>query len=737
MPRAMAPLPADSETPAPINDDVAAILKGLKLDKQFFANRLNAGVLKSLSPMKPGSPGEEPHADGNRRKSRPGTAGQIVSPDVDIYLNEALMPVLAQALDALSRQITKMNALGDKLDNRVRERFNPITWLAQQLLRRHPRAATTPRRMQIYRNFRDWSDYERGRRELLRCKPKIEGVFNGFKIRDSVGKNTLNAVIASIDDKFRLRGALKSNAEIQETVCGADPNEPVSPGAGARRRRSVLGGAGVMFDQFWCDFANAIVKHDVVSFSAIKEGRNLIQREEEEEKIRELVAKAEEERRQRAQEEHKRLLGLYETLYPKLQEDEVLKTIVDEGKILTGDFLKSTDPGFEIEVPPHGMHVVLLENLMILLGFETSASKGDEELTRTKSKKGTTLRSKVKHETKEIPSSPTKKDDKDKKLAKQKTMAEPSKKDVDAAPVEKKQAPSAEEQSGEQHWWTPALRHPWKVLQQLHGVKDANGIVEREILLAVTCPPENFINLKKKVETQFEVQAENGEDEEDPVSIVAAVSNKPSFEQLGKQLKMTRGRLDFFHELFSGFVQQIDPSKECAYPECPASLDKQTMYNMISELQPNITPAEFEARFRRIDTDGSGLIEFDEFVGWMYDDDVAVIGMSVKKLSFEDLAADFEIPLDLVKYIYDCFVNELDEEVVDHYPDKPAAMPYDTMWMLINTLTPSAQKAEFDIAFRQIDVEKTNACTFDEVLEVLDFQALPKELREKYGYAIA
>lgn len=153
---------------------------------------------------------------------------------------------------------------------------------------------------------------------------------------------------------------------------------------------------------------------------------------------------------------------------------------------------------------------------------------------------------------------------------------------------------------------------------------------------------------------------------------------------------------------------------------------------MMCELQPDITPAEFEARFRRIDSDGSGHIEFDEFMAWVHGDDVAVVGSEVKKPSFEDLAQDFGISLDLVKYIYDCFVNELEEGVVDGYPDKPAAMPYDTIWMLTNILTPWARKKDFDVAFKQVDMEKKGACTFDELLETLDFQALPKELKEKY-----
>lgn len=704
------------------NDETAGILKGLKLDKKFFTERLNASVLQSLAPESflDGGGGSVP------RKKQGG-------PDFDIYLNESVMPVLAQALDALCRQITKMKTLGDKMDSRVRSRFNPVTWLAQQLLRRHPRAATTPRRMHIYRSFRDWADYERGRRELLRCKAKIEEVFNGFKLKDGVGKNTVPVVVASVDDCFRLRGALKGNPHVEEAI-KPDPGEMGSIPVTRRRRSSVLGGGFIQFDHFWSKFSNAIVKHDVVSFSAIKEGRRLIKLEEEENARREEAARLEEERRQQAEAEHQRLLGLYQELYPKLQQNEMLKSIIDDGKILTGDFLKPTDPGFEIEVTPNGAHVLLLEELMGLLGYSArKKSKRAGEYKRSGSKQQTKIfRTKVRHETgtsKDEPA-PPKKDDR--KAERIKSQWADAKNEVDAAPPEQKKKPGPEQVAGEDRWWTPELKSFWKVLQVLQDVKDPSGAVEREVLQAMTPLPDGFTNLRKRVDMQFEVKAENG-NEEDPIDIVAQISKKPSFEELSRQLNMTRGRLDFFHELFEGFLQQSDPGKQCAYPECPASLDKTTMFSLISELQPTISEAELEARFRRIDADGTGQIEFDEFVRWVYDDEVAVIGAGAKKMTLEELAKDYGIPLDLVKYIYDCFVNELEEGVEDHYPDKPAAMPYDTIWMLVNILTPTAEKKNFDNNFKQLDVENKGKCTFDEVLELLDFEALPSELRTKYG----
>ena len=50
-------------------------------------------------------------------------------PDFDVYLTESLMPVLAQALDALGRQVSRMEQQGSKLDARVGARlFSGMRW---------------------------------------------------------------------------------------------------------------------------------------------------------------------------------------------------------------------------------------------------------------------------------------------------------------------------------------------------------------------------------------------------------------------------------------------------------------------------------------------------------------------------------------------------------------------------------------------------------------------------------
>jgi len=56
------------------------------------------------------------------------------------------------------------------------------------------------------------------------------------------------------------------------------------------------------------------------------------------------------------------------------------------------------------------------------------------------------------------------------------------------------------------------------------------------------------------------------------------------------------------------------------------------MKELILEVVPSLSEAEFEARFMRIDTDGSGVVEYDEFVTWVHMDEVQVVGGRVAQL---------------------------------------------------------------------------------------------------------
>eukprot|EP00931_Biecheleriopsis_adriatica_P079762 TRINITY_DN53104_c0_g1_i1.p1 TRINITY_DN53104_c0_g1~~TRINITY_DN53104_c0_g1_i1.p1 ORF type:complete len:739 (-),score=206.98 TRINITY_DN53104_c0_g1_i1:152-2368(-) len=719
--------------PAPVNDEVAAILKGLKLDRKFFTEKLDGTVVASLAPRDPDA-GSKPMSRQISRSSHR---------DFDIYLGEAMMPVLAQALDALCRQIVRMEKQGKSLDAKVRARFNPITWLAQQLLRRHPRAATTPRRMTIYRNFRDWSDFEHGRRDVLRSKERVREVFKMFSRRGdgAVERNAMPNVINDIDDVLHVRGALKGSNAIADEF-------NLEKGVAFTKKASI-GGECLTFDQFWFLFANAIMKNDIITHSAIKEGEKLKEQEEAENRLLKEAAKQEEQRRQKVLQEHQRLLGVYEVLYPKLANDEGLKQILEGGKVLTGDFLKPTDPSFDKEVTPFGPHVGLLEEMLNLLGFETTPltkeSLGDASPVGDGRK---LFRPKVKHQTVKPGEDPSKKDAKEEQMKSQKSGRRGSVRPMKEPPKEAAPEPSAEAsqekapdpatpQAGKSDpWWIPELKAAWMVLQEMFMVKP-DGLVEKKVLSQLIVATDEFVDLKRKVECEFEARAESSEGANDMLDLLlnrASDGRKPSMEELGRRHHMTQGRLNFFHDLFESFLppQEDGTPGACLYPQCPASIDKKTMFRLVAEVQHAMGEAEFEARFRRIDKDNSGLIEFDEFVQWIHDDEVQLVD-ATQKPTFDELAAQFHVSVDLIMYIYACFQEELDDGMEDKYPTNCANLAQENAWGLFNILVPVTDKTKFNKDFESVDVQKKGSVHFDEFLELVDFEALPKELRGKYG----
>jgi len=673
---------------AAAKDEVAAILKGLQLDKRFFMSRLQQDTLQDLMPVMPKSMQREGMADmdesGQARikkvKSKgmkaTGTSGGEQGADFDIYLNEAVMPVLAQALDSLCRQLTRMEQQGDQLDPKVRQRFNPMTFLGQQLLRRHPRCARTPRRQGIYRNFSAWADQERGRREMLRRKESVHQVFKGFLLRGVVQRDTISTVLESIDDTMQLGGLLKSHPEMQRVFMGGGEEEDLTrQKSSGPRRKANFKGTTFDFSTFWYLFANVIMSHDVVPFSVIQRGIEIqkqmaldrAKREEEDRKF--------EEERLRKEEEQRQQLAAYEILYESLITNDQLADILNNSKILTGDDVRPTDPGYEFEVTPKGKHVTLLADLLILLGFES-------------------LRT-----------------------------AEPE----------------------PERFWDGNLACAWQVCQEMFKVEIADGVVEREVLERLIVPPVGFMMLRGMVEDELERRndtpgSKDKDDDDDAAMALASGGKKPSMDELGMKFGMTMARIDWLHQLFESFLPPDpnagpnDPPPCCLYPDCPAAIPKAQMKNLISEMKPDLTEAEFEMRFSRIDEDGSGMVEFDEFVQWIYTDDVKVAGSAGgAKMSFDELADMHGETIEMIKYIYSTFVDTLGEGQVDRYPEQPGALTREESARLCKVLAPRMSQTDFEESFDRVDLDAKGQLDFDEFLEVVDLDELPAELRDNYG----
>jgi hypothetical protein len=434
------------------NDEVAAMLQALKLDKGFFEAHLRRGRA-----VDPGGAEEEGHSnmDSERvkkwrsRPSRvPGDAPPNPNKDFDVYLGEALMPVLAQSLDSLCRKVSRMDDQGDKLDPKVRERFNPLTFLAQQLLRRHPKGAKTPRRQELYQRFHGWADFERGRREMVQRKVEVMDVFSGFMLRGVVQTEDVPNVLKAVDDTMHLQGRLASHkAMAAGSAFGARQrllSDAGAVGAGGPRRTRARSSffqndGGVGWPKFWSTFSSALLSDDVVPHSALLRGDRR-KKEELEERARRADAEARLADAQSQREaDYQQQMSAYGELHARLVADEQLCLIRRESKILTGDDVRPKDPGYEFEIPPKGEHIHLLQQLMELLGLL---------------------------ETREVP------------------------------------------RDGKEWWWTADKADAWTVLQEIHNAELADGVVEREVLEKVLVPPSGFMALKLRVADELEKRAE-------------------------------------------------------------------------------------------------------------------------------------------------------------------------------------------------------------------------------------
>lgn len=691
------------------NDEVAAMLQALQLNKGFFDDRLRRDKSLSLeevdgSDSLPAQPMVQHSFTEDLKRARSRMAKKLSektsgSLDFDIYLNEALMPVLAQSLDSLCRQVSRMDEQGDRLDPKVRARFNPLTFLAQQLLRRHPKCAKTPRRQALYQNFHQWADHERGRREMLRRKEEVMEVFSGFVLRGVVQMEDIPKVLKAIDDTMHLEGQLMnhsvmvkdfgararvSNLNSMGNIAATASNVGGSSPGGSGLRKSARNprarasffdkSTGVSWQRFWTTFSNIVMSHDVVTFTALKRGDELAKEEHEEKVLRTEAEERLAQARAQREEEYRQQMTAYEELYGRLCDDEKLNLILQEDKILTGDDVRPRDAGYEFEVAPKGRHVSMLQELLVLFGlFE----------------------------------------------------------------------PKQDSTENEENWWTSDLANSWIILQEMHRAELADGVVEREVLEQVLVPPAGFMALKLKIADELERRAEaKGEMEHlkmDDLRIPARVSTgvKPSYERLCERTGMTVGRIQWLHSLFESYMDP-DPANPDElpfdnYPDDPGCIAKQRMKELILEVQPELGESEFEARFKRIDQDNSGVVEFDEFVTWVHADEVRVVGDSNKKMTFEELAAHHEESLDVIMYLHTCFQDALPEGQVDRYPDEAAPLAEEELKNLVRILTPNVTEDDINQSFDTIDVDRKGRLDFDEFLEVLNMDELPQDLREKYS----
>merc|ERR1712224_1106926 len=127
-----------------------------------------------------------------------------------------------------------------------------------------------------------------------------------------------------------------------------------------------------------------------------------------------------------------------------------------------------------------------------------------------------------------------------------------------------------------------------------------------------------------------------------------------------------------------------------------------------------------------MDADGSGEMEFDEFVQWINEDELELEGgdEQQKKPSLAELCKRFTISEDRIMDLHSQFQQYLPPGEVDGYPDDPKALSRESVRQVLREIAPDISDDEFDEQFALIDMDKSEEIEFDEFLEFLDFDEI-------------
>lgn len=281
--------------------------------------------------------------------------------DFDVYLMEnGVMPVLLQGLDALSRHVDKLaSGKSDGSSSARKQKFNPLTWLAQYLLRNHP-THTSDHRDAMYRHLQELASVERGRRNLLRRLPEFETTWQLYTHGDGLSTSQIEQVFQQLDTLWNLDGefirCLPGNFAAR--IPCADPNK-------------------VTFNEFWNFFEEIVSTHDLLRLSVFENAEKRRQMAEQEaqdalERQRQREANiAEEERQQRL------LKTQFETLCADAYLNPELNQIMIKGAVLA------------YPMNLKGEHIVLILQLLRAWGHSLMDTEGrymeqDEWDDRTK-----------------------------------------------------------------------------------------------------------------------------------------------------------------------------------------------------------------------------------------------------------------------------------------------------------------------------------------------------------------
>ena len=190
--------------------------------------------------------------------------------------------------------------------------------------------------------------------------------------------------------------------------------------------------------------------------------------------------------------------------------------------------------------------------------------------------------------------------------------------------------------------WSYGMNRCWAAIQRSLGMSVQDGVVDRESLRKLAeiagssenLPSEQILDFLARVLIDWKDHVQSQEGEEDTnfsfpgrcaisfsgIEVPPPAPGKPSLDRLCRLFGISRLRLDWLHDQFKALLA----GGHDGYPEDPNALSRDQVKQLIDGLQPDITADEFELKFNQIDQDGSGQIEFDEFVEWMTLDKIEV-----------------------------------------------------------------------------------------------------------------
>eukprot|EP00747_Dinoflagellata_sp_TGD_P162980 gnl/TRDRNA2_/TRDRNA2_181194_c0_seq1.p1 gnl/TRDRNA2_/TRDRNA2_181194_c0~~gnl/TRDRNA2_/TRDRNA2_181194_c0_seq1.p1 ORF type:complete len:449 (-),score=107.08 gnl/TRDRNA2_/TRDRNA2_181194_c0_seq1:77-1423(-) len=273
--------------------------------------------------------------------------------DFDLYLTErSLMPLLLQGLDALTRHVDKQSNNDRQKEGERSVRFNPLTWLAQYLLRNHPRHVKD-HRSPMYREFSELASLERGRRVLLRKREEMEEMYILMaQEMDAANlvREDLPILIQNLDEQWYLQGVFVNNMP-------KDFQDLIPAGEEGSTTTNV-----VTFEDFWRWFEVYVQEHDVIRAGHFE---SAAQRKLEDEQQAEK-AKEEQERHERAVQEalveRSKLQEQFEMFSADMYLNDDITRIINKGATIEGVEER------ESSIPLQGDHISLILSMVQIWG---------------------------------------------------------------------------------------------------------------------------------------------------------------------------------------------------------------------------------------------------------------------------------------------------------------------------------------------------------------------------------